>query len=347
MSVDIGTTLKSDTSADQPPDDAEEGCTIRLESGNVAERSLFAIAFFDMTPPVLQHAWLWLLALFLTGFLSHWVLELFFFRQRLFDAESRLRRRGEELDSERFAHGRTSVESKARLDALQGAQREISELIRAREEERKQSIVAQKAIADLQAQLLSTQSNLELTQAELERTREACAIARKEVEEGVQTREEARTAAERATSALAHVRADVAALEGKLKARGEEIRQTNEQWGAAREEASELKEQLAQSSARLTAAQQTRKALEKELQSREQEVVELREREADLEAELKATSASHEALETELAKWTAHSAPSEGTGGQPGEADRLLKELEDVTLERNRLAAELAALGAE
>ncbi len=298
-----------------------------------------------MTPPVLQHAWLWLLALFLTGFLVHWVLELFFFRQRLFDAESRLRRRGEELDSERFAHGRTSVELKSRLEALHAAQREISELVRVREEERKQSITAQKAIANLQAQLLLTESNLESTRAELERAREACIIARKEVEDGVQSREEARATAERATSALAHVRADVAALEGKLKARGEEIRQTNEQWGAAREEALELKEQLAQSSARLNAAQETRKALEKELESREQEVVELREHEADLEAELKATSASHEALENELAKWTAStSAPGAGPSDETG---RLMRELEEVTLERNRLAAELAALGAE
>lgn len=88
----------------------------------------------DMNFLIAQHTWLWLIVALLTGFLAHWALELFFLRHRMFDAEARLRRRSEELDSERFAHGRTAAELKSRLDALNAVQRQLTELVRERDE---------------------------------------------------------------------------------------------------------------------------------------------------------------------------------------------------------------------
>ena len=76
-----------------------------------------------MSSSVVQHPVLWLIASLLAGMTVEWVLEIFYFRQRLFDAEARARRRGEELDSERFHHGRTQAELKARAAELDTAQK--------------------------------------------------------------------------------------------------------------------------------------------------------------------------------------------------------------------------------
>lgn len=299
-----------------------------------------------MTSLVSQHPWLWLMATYLSGFLTHWLIELFFLRQRLFDAESKLRRRNEELDSERFSHGRTTAESKARLEQLTAAQREIANLIRDRDEARVLRAETEKLLGDTRAGKTDLENRLALQERECENRTAELEGLRRQLEDSIRTRDEARAIAEKSTNALAHVRADVAALEGKLKARGEEIRQINESWGTAREEAAELRERLAQQDARLEAAQQTRRTLETELRERETEVTELREKQSDLEAELRATSASHAQLEAELARVT-----SVPTGSSPDIAsstmDRLRQELAEVTSERNRLAAELAALRAE
>ncbi|MBL9176313.1 MAG: hypothetical protein JNL10_22410 [Verrucomicrobiales bacterium] len=76
-----------------------------------------------MSSSVNQHPILWLIAAFLAGMMVEWILEIFYFRQRLFDSEARARRRGEELDSERFHHGRTQAELKTRTGELDTAQK--------------------------------------------------------------------------------------------------------------------------------------------------------------------------------------------------------------------------------
>lgn len=74
-----------------------------------------------MTDSIAQHPILWLLAAFLAGALAEWILEMFVLRQRLFEAEDRARRRSEELDSERFHHGRTQADLRVRLGELDAA----------------------------------------------------------------------------------------------------------------------------------------------------------------------------------------------------------------------------------
>jgi chromosome segregation ATPase len=76
-----------------------------------------------MSSSVAQHPLLWLTAALLLGVSVEWVLEMFFFRQRLFDAESRARKRSEELDSERFVHNRTQAELKNRAVEFESAQK--------------------------------------------------------------------------------------------------------------------------------------------------------------------------------------------------------------------------------
>ena len=76
-----------------------------------------------MSSSVAQHPVLWLLAAVLLGMTVEWILEMFYVRQRPFDAESRARKRSEELDSERFAHGRTLTDLKGRLAELDTAQK--------------------------------------------------------------------------------------------------------------------------------------------------------------------------------------------------------------------------------
>ena len=299
-----------------------------------------------MTSLVSQHPWLWLVATYLSGFLTHWLIELFFLRHRLFEAESKLRRRNEELDSERFSHGRTTAESKARLEQLTAAQREIANLTRARDEARVQGVETEKLLASTRVGMMELESRLAFQERELETKTAELESLRRQWEDSVRNRDEARLTAEKSTNALAHVRADVAALEGKLKARGEEIRQINESWGTAREEATELRERLAQQDARLDAAQQTRRTLEAELRERESELSELREKQTDLEAELRATSASHAQLETELARVQSLSAASSSDTASEA-LEQLRREVAEVTSERNRLAAELAALRSE
>jgi len=76
-----------------------------------------------MNISVAQHPVLWLFLAFLLGLFVEWMLEVFFFRRPLADARASARRRGEELDSERFAHGRTQSELKAKLGELEIAQK--------------------------------------------------------------------------------------------------------------------------------------------------------------------------------------------------------------------------------
>ena len=60
-----------------------------------------------MNTLVAQHPLLCLLATFLLGFTVKFLLDIYLLRERLSDAEAAVRRRGEELDSERYVHGRS------------------------------------------------------------------------------------------------------------------------------------------------------------------------------------------------------------------------------------------------
>ncbi len=75
-----------------------------------------------MNTLVAQHPLLCLLATFLLGFTVKFLLDIYLLRERLFDAEAAVRRRGEELDSERYVHGRTQADLKNRSAELAAAQ---------------------------------------------------------------------------------------------------------------------------------------------------------------------------------------------------------------------------------
>lgn len=75
---------------------------------------------------IAEHPALSVLAAFLLGYTIKWLLDLFVLRERLFTAEARAKRRGEELDSERFAHGRSQTDLRSKTSELE-AQRKLRE----------------------------------------------------------------------------------------------------------------------------------------------------------------------------------------------------------------------------
>lgn len=94
---------------------------------------------------IAEHPALSVLAAFLLGYTIKWLLDLFVLRERLFTAEARAKRRGEELDSERFAHGRSQTELRGKTSDLE-AQRKLRE-------------AADTAITALQSQLTHLQAD--------------------------------------------------------------------------------------------------------------------------------------------------------------------------------------------
>ncbi|MEN9674344.1 MAG: hypothetical protein RIS76_240, partial [Verrucomicrobiota bacterium] len=173
-------------------------------------------------------------------------------------------------------------------------------------------------------------------------------------------------------SVSAAARAAAAATEQKLKTRSEELRQAATQLGESTEELATIKSTLAQLQANLVAVTATRTSLERDLSMREQELAEAQARLAaaptvptpdpggladlqeqlnaeqraaaswrskteELESELLATSRAHQGLVVELERL--RFAPDGSSVDQS-----LVVELENMTRERNELAAELAAL---
>lgn len=122
----LGTPLQGRRRPGAKPVRSANPCVSERAHGCVREASRRSVAgsqIHAMSSSVVQHPILWLIASFLAGMAVEWILEIFYFRQRLFDAEARARRRGEELDSERFHHGRTQAEVKARTAELDTAQK--------------------------------------------------------------------------------------------------------------------------------------------------------------------------------------------------------------------------------
>jgi predicted flap endonuclease-1-like 5' DNA nuclease len=73
------------------------------------------------------HPWLWLFSALLVGFIAHWLLDLFALRDHWRQLETRLRRKTEEHDSERYAHGRTLADLKARTAELEAARKAVAQ----------------------------------------------------------------------------------------------------------------------------------------------------------------------------------------------------------------------------
>lgn len=120
-----------------------------------------------MNTLVAQHPWLCLAAVFLLGITFKYLLDVFFLRQRLFDAEAAVQRRGQELDSERYAHGRTSAELKAKLAELDATQkaRTLSESLlagsRAKQAETQAFLASARAeVAELKRQGAAREADL-------------------------------------------------------------------------------------------------------------------------------------------------------------------------------------------
>ena len=135
-----------------------------------------------MSTIVAQHPWLTLSAVFLLGFTVKYLLDIFFLRQRLFDAEAAVERRGKDLDSERYAHGRTQAELKAKLVELDTAQkaRSLTEsllaVLKTKHADTEATLTATTdQAAGLTQELAATQARLDDSQSEAYRQTESVA----------------------------------------------------------------------------------------------------------------------------------------------------------------------------
>ena len=146
---------------------------------------------------------------------------------------------------------------------------------------------------------------------------------------------------------LKDVKSDSGPLEQRLRSRQDEVKELTDQAGEAAEEIAALKLRAAQAEANLDAASKTRSTLETENAAREKQISDLTEKTAELEAELKAISQAHAGLQAELeARPAASAAPALPVAVLPSN-EVLLAELDQMSRERNALAAELATLRLE
>ena len=233
---------------------------------------------------------------------------------------------------------------------------------------------AQSAVGDLRTALTASQQGLE-----------AARKARTELEESLQTQTAAALAATAEGTALRQqlaklqtqlqdIKSDSGPLEQRLRARQDDVKQLTVQLGEATEELAALKARAAQAEANLAAATETRGTLEREAAQRERELAFHGEKTAELEAELKAVSQAHADLQAELdsriqaateaavaqaraalptpapepipaTETVAVATPAAPSASSPS-TDALLAELDQMSRERNELAAELAILRA-
>jgi predicted flap endonuclease-1-like 5' DNA nuclease/predicted nucleic acid-binding Zn-ribbon protein len=211
-----------------------------------------------MSTLVAQHPWLILSAVFLLGYTVKYLLDIFFLRQRLFDAEAAVERRGKDLDSERYAHGRTQAELKGRLaelDTTQKARTLAESLLGALKAKHAETEAALAAAGDqasgLTQELTATRTGLEAAQSELCRQLEVVA----EVTGRLTAGEAALAAVKESANALAAELADTqAALESARNEAGKQA-------GAV----ADLSGRLALREAALAAAQEKAAALSAEL----------------------------------------------------------------------------------
>ena len=178
-----------------------------------------------MSTLVAQHPWLILSAVFLLGYTVKYLLDIFFLRQRLFDAEAAVERRGKDLDSERYAHGRTQAELKGRLaelDTTQKARTLAESLLGALKAKHAETEAALAAAGDqasgLTRELTATRTRLEAAQNELCRQLEVVA----EVTGRLTVGEAALAAAQEMVAALS---AELTATQAKLDGAEGEARQ--------------------------------------------------------------------------------------------------------------------------
>ncbi len=211
-----------------------------------------------MSTLVAQHPWLTLSAVFLLGYTVKYLLDLFFLRQRLFDAEAAVERRGKDLDSERYAHGRTQAELKGKLAELDIAQkaRSLTEsllaVLKAKHADAEAALAAAgEQASGLTQELTATRTSLEAAQGEIRRQMEAVA----EVSGQLTASEASLAAVKESANALATELANTqATLEGSLNTVGKQA-----------DSLADLSGRLAISEAALAAAQEKAGALSSEL----------------------------------------------------------------------------------
>jgi chromosome segregation ATPase len=120
-----------------------------------------------MIQSVAQHLVVWLLIALLVGVFLEWVLEVWYFRRPLADARDAARRRGEELDSERFAHGRCQAELKGKLAELDASEkgRAVSESLLTAARSKLSTLETQHA--ELESRRLVLEGTLSTSEAEV------------------------------------------------------------------------------------------------------------------------------------------------------------------------------------
>ncbi len=255
-----------------------------------------------------------------------------------------------QLESDLHHHNTTTAALKADLEAALRGQAD-----------------AQSAAGDARTALTSAHQGLELARK-----------ARMELEESLQAQAAATQAATAEVASLRQqltklqtqlqdVKSDSGPLEQRLRSRQDDVKQLTVQLGEATEELAALKVRAAQAEANLAAATETRGTLEREAAQRERELAFHGEKTGELEAELKAISRAHAELQSELdsrihaaseaavakalAELPSPSVPVAVAAPIPpvaasASSEALLAELDQMSRERNELAAELAILRA-
>ncbi|MBX3733380.1 MAG: hypothetical protein KF791_12385 [Verrucomicrobiae bacterium] len=278
-----------------------------------------------MSLSISNHPILWMLAAFLAGVLAEWILEIFFFRQRLFDAESRARRRGEELDSERFVHGRTQADLRGRTQELEASLRAKLAVESRLEETRGRLEVAETSLETLRTREASAIGARERIERELEDMRSELGQERSHRVEAALETEALRAGLRTAEDAAAGVRTHLGQLIPELDAARLRIaaldqeRDTlttlaNRQAGsldAARKEQVRVAEQLASALEDLATARARTEQVERRTSELETELSQLHERlaratntGAAAEQKLKARSEEVRALSAQLGEAT-------------------------------------------
>lgn len=266
--------------------------------------------------------------------------------QRLSEIADFAARRVPQLESALASEAGTAAALKSDLDAALRGQAD-----------------AQSAAGDARTALAATHAALEAARKSKSEAEEQLKTASAETEARAAELTTLRQQLAKLQTQLSDIKSDSGPLEQRLKARQEEVKQLTTQLGEATEEVAALKLRAAQAEANLEASSETRSTLVRENAQRERELALQAEKTAELEAELKAISEAHAQLQSDLDSRIANAvalavAAVEAAAPAPAPApvtpppsssastEALLAELDQMSRERNELAAELATLRA-
>ncbi|MEN9675850.1 MAG: hypothetical protein RIS76_1746, partial [Verrucomicrobiota bacterium] len=240
-----------------------------------------------MSSSVAQHPLLWLTAALLLGVSVEWVLEMFFFRQRLFDAESRARKRSEELDSERFVHNRTQAELKNRAVEFESAQ--------------KGRTLAEALLLATRGKLSAAETELHSLTAECARRESEVSGLRRQIETAQAEIAERRSAGLDGELRLAEAQAAVATSQGVVADLRSHLAQISSELEDLRNQAEHLRQDGKDQAIRIASLTEELESARRGESGWKDSTDALREEVASARGELKDEQENHRALKSEYA----------------------------------------------